>query len=180
VGNKSVYEQWLDERDYHGPDLRAREEASRQLRNLAGPETRLLAFLVDIGVSIAVSIPGIGLMIGAAVFVVNKGEENTAAWLFLAGYALILVATTVVGLYSLVLLWRKGQTIGKRAMGIRIVKLDGSDAGFIRAVVLRLFIPGLLSVFTGGIFFVVDCCFIFREDRRCVHDLIAGTKVLRA
>ena len=32
--------------------------------------------------------------------------------------------------------------------------------------------------FAGGIFSLIDCLFIFREDRRCIHDLIAGTKVV--
>lgn len=27
---------------------------------------------------------------------------------------------------------------------------------------------------------LIDVLFIFRKDRRCVHDLIAGTQVMRA
>jgi len=29
------------------------------------------------------------------------------------------------------------------------------------------------------LFHLVDCLFIFRQDRRCLHDLIAGTRVVR-
>ena len=32
----------------------------------------------------------------------------------------------------------------------------------------------------GGIFALADLLFIFREDRRCLHDHIAGTRVVRA
>ena len=31
----------------------------------------------------------------------------------------------------------------------------------------------------GVAFLFLDYCFIFREDRRCLHDLIAGTTVVR-
>ena len=31
----------------------------------------------------------------------------------------------------------------------------------------------------GGLFSIVDICFIFRDDRRCIHDLIAGTQVVK-
>ena len=177
MADKSVYEQWLEEREYHGPDLLTREETSRQLRGLAAPGTRLLAVLVDVGVNMAVMIPGFGLMIAGMAF--HAGQNETGGLLFLAGYALALFASLALGIYNLVLLWLQGQTVGKRAMHIRIVRLDGSPAGFGRAVLLRTFIPGLLTVLTGGVFGIVDCCFIFREDRRCIHDLIAGTKVVR-
>ena len=29
-------------------------------------------------------------------------------------------------------------------------------------------------------FFITDWCMIFRDDRRCLHDLIAGTRVVKA
>jgi hypothetical protein len=31
----------------------------------------------------------------------------------------------------------------------------------------------------GAIFWITDSLFIFRADRRCLHDLMAGTKVVR-
>jgi hypothetical protein len=33
--------------------------------------------------------------------------------------------------------------------------------------------------YLGAIFHMVDCLTIFREDRRCLHDHIAGTRVVR-
>jgi hypothetical protein len=32
---------------------------------------------------------------------------------------------------------------------------------------------------TSGITFVIDSLFVFREDRRTVHDLIVGSKVIQ-
>jgi len=37
----------------------------------------------------------------------------------------------------------------------------------------------LLSGATSGITFVVDSLFVFRSDRRTVHDLIVGSKVIQ-
>lgn len=81
--------------------------------------------------------------------------------------------------YQLRLVSMTGQTIGKRFVGIRIVLKEGLvNGGFVVNVVKRGLVNGLLCLFPG--YFVVDCCFVFREDRRCLHDLIAGTCVIQA
>jgi len=80
---------------------------------------------------------------------------------------------------QLFFLARDGQTLGKKLLGIRIVRAaDGRPAGFVRALVLRSFVNNLFAWF--WIYALVDAVFIFRTDRRCVHDLLAGTKVVRA
>ena len=62
---------------------------------------------------------------------------------------------------------------------------DGSPAGFLRGAFLRFLLPVAiiigLNMFTlvlGYVFLLVDFCFIFGEDGRCLHDLMAGTKVV--
>ncbi|MBD3392455.1 MAG: hypothetical protein GF418_10265 [Chitinivibrionales bacterium] len=32
----------------------------------------------------------------------------------------------------------------------------------------------------GSLFALINVLFVFREDHRCIHDLIAGTKVVSA
>jgi uncharacterized RDD family membrane protein YckC len=78
-----------------------------------------------------------------------------------------------------------GQTIGKKLVGIRIVALDGNLATLGKLLGLRylliqliFLIPGA-GAMLGGLLSVVDCLFVFRSDRRCVHDLIAGTRVVK-
>jgi uncharacterized RDD family membrane protein YckC len=44
-------------------------------------------------------------------------------------------------------------------------------------VLLRGVVNGLLSIIP--LYGLVDALFIFREDKRCLHDLIAGTIVVR-
>jgi uncharacterized RDD family membrane protein YckC len=81
-----------------------------------------------------------------------------------------------------VLLARSGQTVGKRALGLRITRRDRSPAGLTRLALLRYGVGGVLtSLPTVGMFYaLVDCLFIFRADRRCLHDMIADTVVVKA
>ena len=46
---------------------------------------------------------------------------------------------------------------------------------------MRGFVPGVLGAipYIGWAFTMVDICFIFRDDHRCVHDLMAGTRVVK-
>ena len=78
---------------------------------------------------------------------------------------------------QLTLLSRTGQTIGKKIRGIMVVKTGTSEnGGFITNVVLRA-IPGTI-LNAIPIVGLVNVLFIFRKDRRCIHDLIAGTEVI--
>jgi hypothetical protein len=46
---------------------------------------------------------------------------------------------------------------------------------------MRSILPGLIGGIpgVGPIFRIVDILFIFREDQRCIHDLMAGTTVIK-
>ena len=65
-------------------------------------------------------------------------------------------------------------------LGMKIVKTDGSDVNFVSGVILRSWVTGALSniPFIGGIIGLVDALMIFGEEHRCLHDHIAGTKVI--
>lgn len=81
-------------------------------------------------------------------------------------------------IYAIVLplLW-SGYVIGKRIVGIRIVNMDGSDVGFL-TMVLRVFVSGIIYLATLGIGVIVSAFMIgLREDKRAIHDLVAGTYV---
>ena len=142
---------------------------------LAGRGTRLLAVIVDglIGGLLAGVIVGFGAasMAGAA----ETETDPNFALISIGG--LILLAYVI---WQLWLLATQGQTIGKKLMKLRIVKLEtGQNGGFVTNVLLRAIVgQGLLGAipFYG----LVDALFIFRDDRRCIHDLIAGTTVVRA
>lgn len=67
------------------------------------------------------------------------------------------------------LLHKYGQTIGKNVFEISIVGIDNQRMGF-REIVLKRWIPGHLMVLIPFLP-IIDILFIFRKDRRCLHDL---------
>lgn len=70
-----------------------------------------------------------------------------------------------------------GYTLGKKMLGIRIVKLDDTDVSF-WTMIKRHFIAGLIYALTLGIGVIVSAFMVgIREDKRAIHDFIAGTYV---
>lgn len=81
-------------------------------------------------------------------------------------------------LYTLIVpvLWY-GYTVGKKILGIRIAKMDGSKLGF-GTMLLRVLVGGLVYGLTLGIAMIVSAFMVgIREDKRAIHDFIAGTYV---
>lgn len=97
----------------------------------------------------------------------------------------------------------KGQTIGKKLFGIRVVNKNDGKASLKQIALRSLFIYSLFSAIiniilvfvltrktyymTSTIFTMIDTLLIlatvililFREDKRGLHDLIASTKVIK-
>ncbi len=134
--------------------------------------SRLYAALIDYAVIIV-----IGIVAGLVMPLAHEPPMKVAAGLFTAalmfgylGYQINLLATA-------------GQTIGKRALGLRIVLAkDDSNGGFVPNVLLRGLVPSIIMAipYLGRLGLIADILFIFRDDRRCLHDHIAGTRVVKA
>ncbi len=109
----------------------------------------------------------------------DPGEFSKA---YLAAVPLSLPYLGALMVLQAVLLSLRGQSVGNLIVRTRIVRApDGEPAGFVRAFLIRGFLARAIRQvpFIGGIFWIVDSCFIFRDDKRCLHDLIAGTKVVK-
>lgn len=80
------------------------------------------------------------------------------------------------------LLLREGQTLGKKIVGIRIVGTEGQLCSFTVVFFIRYALFGAVSYIPGigGLLSLADILFIFGEQRRCIHDYVAGTKVVLA
>ncbi len=74
------------------------------------------------------------------------------------------------------LLATSGQTLGKKVSGIQIVPLKPGRDPFVTNVLIRSWFNFILCLIPG--YSIIDSCFIFGSDRRCLHDLFAGTKVV--
>lgn len=161
---------------------------------LAEREMRLFARMIDWSLQILCMLPG-SIVLGAQVLTAIVQAAQTGNFDFSnadpsriqVGALLLLGAMLLLGIVQIVLLSTRGQTIGKRILGIRIVRLDGTRVGFVRAWLLREFVPALIGIvpiigpfLLRPLFTLVDWCFVFRDDRRCIHDFIAGTKVVKA
>lgn len=83
-------------------------------------------------------------------------------------------------IYQLVLLAQSSQTLGKRWMRIKIVRNDGTDASFGRIFGLRMLVIGIIEQVPciGLMFSLINVVWIFGEESRCLHDLLADTKVV--
>ncbi len=132
---------------------------------LASRFQRLRAAIIDVMIYVVALLP----------FAVFYGKP------MLGGSLSALVILGIIG-WNGVLLAQRGQTIGKKASGIRIVRTDDSDASFSRLFFMRLILTWVMGSvpFIGPLFSLVNVLFIFREDRRCIHDLICDTKVVVA
>ncbi len=73
-----------------------------------------------------------------------------------------------------------GQTIGKRVLKLRIDRVEGGPCDRIRIITRRMVIMQILYLvpIVNFIFMIVDCLMIFRDNKRTLHDEIAGTKVV--
>jgi uncharacterized RDD family membrane protein YckC len=147
---------------------------------LASRWLRLGAALLDSIIGTMFAAPGMAMLIMAGVFA-TPDSPNPA--LMLAGFVTIGAAMVVLLGIQIYLLVTRGQTLGKKFLGIKIVCFeDDSNPGFVKVFLLRMLVNGLIGAvpFLGLIYSLTDILFIFREDRRCIHDLIAGTKVVKA
>jgi uncharacterized RDD family membrane protein YckC len=179
-----------------GSDVNAASSAPRPGVELADRGTRLIAVTIDGALACVPLLPMLAVGIYVATFLEfrppSAGEApipTLPAGFESSGVVLLLGATMLVGMlgilglfiYQWVLLSRTGQTLGKKWTGIRIELLAGGPVNFVSGVLLRNWVTKLIGMvpWLGGLFQLIDVLFIFREDRRCIHDLIAGTRVVR-
>ena len=143
---------------------------------------RFIAFIID--VIILAVIVGILSAIGIVDFALTEeGEVSRTDNLI---QALIVVA------YYVVLTVAFGATLGKMALGMRVVDGDGNKAGagpvLIREIIARA-VGGLLTVVVGAsigqmvgfaVAIVIVIMILFDERRQGLHDKVGKTFVVKA
>ena len=143
---------------------------------LATPGDRFLGALIDGLINAAVLVP-LGLMMGF--YSVHTGDpaSNSLARPVIAG----LIGFGMFVAIHWVFLNATGQTIGKKVAKTRIVTLDGKKPGMGDLVGKRYAFMNLIGIIpiAGSILALVNVLFVFRKDRRCLHDLIGGTQVVK-
>ena len=156
-----------------------------QVFTLGGKVERFAAYIIDSLIAFLSMIP-LGSQFFTAVNDFSAGSidsinsltiENTNN--FTLGIFLIILQFIIQGY----LITTRGQSIGKIAMSLRIVNsIDGTNPGFIKAFLVRFILTQIITSipYIGFIYIFADPLFIFRSDRRCIHDLMANTIVVES
>lgn len=137
------------------------------MANYAGFWVRLGAFMIDLVLICIISVPII-------VAIMRSSEWLAAGGYLIVGPYILLGVLGSIGLVYFPSFWTwRGQTPGKMALGIKIIRTDGNPISFGRAILRYLgYLVCFLSVYIG---FVVIA---FQKQKRGVHDLIADTCVI--
>lgn len=126
-----------------------------------GIDWQVLALPVALfGIAAAVTIPAMSA---------GRLPRSTVIAVILT-FGLFLLAFIVI--YSIWMHGRWGQTLGKMALGMKVVRIDGSPLGYGGAI-----IRWIGSVLSGLIFMIGYIMAGLRSDKRALHDLIAGSRV---
>ena len=133
--------------------------------------SRILAYLIDMVVVAA------GIFAGAfAVALLGEASDVVVPdWVALT-IVLVLIPGWWLGYFiAFETLWR-GRTLGKAALGLRVVTREGAPVRFRHAAIRALL--GLVDFFVFSGFFAV-VFILFTRDNQRLGDLVAGTLVLR-
>jgi uncharacterized RDD family membrane protein YckC/DNA-directed RNA polymerase subunit RPC12/RpoP len=143
----------------------------------AAVTSRVLASLTDSALLFVTSFFGIMLVaMMSKLGYVEVDPDQPLSSIFVMPAMFGFTIMLVVGQYYLIC--TQGQTIGKKLFMIRIVTTGGRLPGFLQGILLRNWLRFLLSFIP--FFGIIDLFFVLGESRRCIHDLIAGTRVVDA
>jgi len=169
---------------YLAPRSPVRETPSLSEFELAGRFIRLGANLLDGLIQLVALIPIVAIII---LFTIGFNENTLDVLVAMEDSILLQLLSLVLGIAIFLainyrLLRNYGQTIGKRICNIKIVRSDGSTADVQRIVLYRYLPVWIITQIPaiGAIFALVDALLIFRESRKCLHDDIADTIVIKA
>jgi uncharacterized RDD family membrane protein YckC len=145
---------------------------------------RLGATIIDwivIGIPIGI-IEGIATAMFASSIAITYNADGTVANADVtngskAGAALLVSVFLPLILYVAyyVIMIGRGQTVGDKVAGIRIIDANGNPPGFLKAFI-RLIVQQIL----GGIFFITYLWVLWDPDKQTLHDKAAGTICISA
>lgn len=148
---------------------------------LASWGSRFAAWIID-GLILLVPV----IVLSIVVVAVATGSD-TAGWV--SGVLAFFTYLIVLFLYSPLLMMRagehNGQTLGKQALGIRVVRDNGDSMGFGWAALREIVVKGFLVAFASSVIpflpWLLDNLWpLWDGENRAVHDMIVSTHVVQA
>ena len=100
----------------------------------------------------------------------NQMQSKMLIWV----YSVNLAGLLLMAGYFIVLEGRSGQTLGKKALNLRVVTPDGDRIGYIKAFVR--YVGKVVSWIILGIGFIMAA---FDGEKRALHDRMCETRVVR-
>ena len=171
--------------------------------DLASPWERMGAVLLNYVFTFLSFVPliAVSVMMGEK----TKFQDMGAALMLTMALTALLVPAWQI--YQLVILSKHGHTFGKKLLRLKVIKTDGSHAGFVGAFLLREVVYQLGLMLVGGIFgfflsaagvirgfeqgydvgtaigwlFTLACVIMMfaHKERRTLQDLLADTVVVK-
>jgi uncharacterized RDD family membrane protein YckC len=149
---------------------------------LAGWWSRVGAALID-GVIIGVGALIILAIFGAVFSIGFFGDEDTGWIALVVGLMLGFVAAAIVALlYAPLMMARtNGKTLGRMAVGIRVVRANGHPMTFgfamLREVVVKALVFGIAGSLTFGLANLADVLWpLWDDENRALHDFVVDTR----
>ncbi len=134
---------------------------------IIGALAAILLVPLGIGAASVDSDAGIGAVVGAAIVT-------------------LLLYLVIALIYAPVMMARtNGQTLGRMATGIRVVRANGQPMTFgfaaLREVVVKGLLVGIAGNVTFGLAFFIDSLWpLWDEQNRALHDMVVNTRVVEA
>jgi len=134
-------------------------------KGLASFKSRALAVFLDIFILMVIFLP-------VNIF---RSVDSGSVYLYTVYSLLIFI--------QVYLLDQSGQTIGKKILKIRISQFHkpNEPVSFFKIIILRFVINGLVYFIpiVGLIYLALDYGLALFKPRRCIHDYLAGTVVIK-
>lgn len=162
-----------EENPYAAPDAEV-EVDNQGLNELAGRGRRLGGSIIDGMLMLLFLFPA---MFGVGYWEKAMAQEETVMDVVLVGGIGVAVFLALNGY----LLATSGQTLAKRLLKMRIVSVQDNRILPIGKLVALRYLPFWIIAqvpVIGPLMGLVNPLFIFGEERRCLHDHLAGTKVV--
>jgi uncharacterized RDD family membrane protein YckC len=151
---------------------------------LAGWWSRVGAALID-GIIITVGALLILVLFGAVFSVGFFGGDDSGVAAVIVGLLLGSVAIAIVALlYAPLMMARTdGKTLGRMALGIRVIRAGGQPMTFgwamLREVAVKALLFGVLSSITFGLASLADVLWpLWDDENRALHDFLVDTRVV--
>ena len=142
---------------------------------------RFIAFVIDASIVILIFCI-LFIILNFTIFDLDlmkifHGDTNYLSFLF---FSIVGITCLIYFLVNAYWLKTKGQTAGKKIMGIKIIDINGNTPSLGRSFGTRFLIPAFIaSLPVFGIFlWMIDSLFIFGKNYKCIHDYFADTKVV--